>query len=131
MILKPPQSPNKKPPGRTSFIQRKDTRTSFIGVPGNSSGNSSDEEQRPTRVTFTGRKTIGEKASIDDDLEDILATQIRKSMIQARFLQYRYSTSNNLKVLKSELLLEVFKVESLCGWDISEAIEWLVQYCRI
>ena len=85
MILKPPQSPNKKPPGRTSFIQRKDTRTSFIGVPSNSSGNSSDEEQRPTRVTFTGRKTIGEKASIDDDLEDILATQIRKSMIQGRF----------------------------------------------
>ena len=73
MILKPSQSPKKKPPGRTSFIQRKDTRTSFIGVSGNSSGNSSDEEQRPTRVTFTGRKTIGEKASIDDDLEDILA----------------------------------------------------------
>ena len=77
-----PKSPIKPPPGRTSFIQK---RTSFIGVPGNSSGNSSDEEPRPTRKTFTGRKTIGEQASIDDDLEDILATQIRKSMIQARF----------------------------------------------
>jgi len=73
-----PKSPPGKPPGRTSFIQRP-TRPSFIDRPG---GNSSDEEPRKTRTTISGRKTIGGETNIDDDLGDILATQIRKSMIQ-------------------------------------------------
>jgi len=68
-----PKSPNKKPPGRTSFINR-NTRTSFI-LP--SGGNSSDEEPRQT-----GRKTIGGERSIDDDLEDLFVRQVRKSIIQ-------------------------------------------------
>ena len=72
-------SPQGKPPGRTSFIQRQ-TRTSFIMPSGD---NSSDEE--PRRVTMTFRKTIGGETNIDDDLEDMLANRIRKSMIQARF----------------------------------------------
>merc|ERR1712131_150346 len=71
-----PKSPKGKPPGRTSFIQRQ-TRPSFIMPPGD---NSSDEE--PRRVTISGRKTIGGETNIDDDLEDMLANRIRKSMIQ-------------------------------------------------
>ena len=86
-IVEPFKSPNEKPPplkSRISFINRP-TRPSII-VP--SDGNSSDEEPRPPRKTFTGRKTIGGETSLDDDLEDIMARQIRKSMIQARFLKY-------------------------------------------
>ena len=77
-FLEPFKSPNVKPPGRTSFINR-NTRPSFI-LP--SGGNSSDEEPRQTR------KTIGGERSIDEDLEDLFVRQVRKSIIQARFLKY-------------------------------------------
>ena len=83
-------SPKGKPPGRTSFIQRQ-TRPSFIMPPGD---NSSDEEPRRVTISVT---------NIDDDLEDMLANRIRKSMIQARF-NFCVVNSRNLHSLVQNIL---------------------------